>query len=81
MSDDFLQFLKETGRGRFKVYLGMAAGVGKTVATLYRIYESRQQRLPKLDSSQSRSCSSSRATSSMCLSPCEPPAPSVSCPS
>ncbi len=34
MSDDFLQFLKETRRGRFKVYLGMAAGVGKTVAML-----------------------------------------------
>ncbi len=35
MSDDFLQFLKETTRrGRFKVYLGMAAGVGKTVAML-----------------------------------------------
>jgi two-component system sensor histidine kinase KdpD len=34
VSDDFLQFLKETRRGRFKVYLGMAAGVGKTVAML-----------------------------------------------
>jgi two-component system sensor histidine kinase KdpD len=34
MGDDFLQFLKETRRGRFKVYLGMAAGVGKTVAML-----------------------------------------------
>ncbi len=34
MSDDFLQFIKEMRRGRFKVYLGMAAGVGKTVAML-----------------------------------------------
>jgi two-component system, OmpR family, sensor histidine kinase KdpD len=34
VSDDFLQFLKEAHRGRFKVYLGMAAGVGKTVAML-----------------------------------------------
>jgi two-component system sensor histidine kinase KdpD len=34
VSDDFLQFLKDTRRGRFKVYLGMAAGVGKTVAML-----------------------------------------------
>jgi two-component system sensor histidine kinase KdpD len=34
VSDDFLQFVKEMRRGRFKVYLGMAAGVGKTVAML-----------------------------------------------
>jgi two-component system sensor histidine kinase KdpD len=34
VSDDFLQFLKAARRGRFKVYLGMAAGVGKTVAML-----------------------------------------------
>ena len=34
MTDDFLQFLKDMRRGRFKVYLGMAAGVGKTVAML-----------------------------------------------
>ncbi len=34
MSDDFLQFIKDMRRGRFKVYLGMAAGVGKTVAML-----------------------------------------------
>ncbi len=34
MSEDFLQFVKEARRGRFKVYLGMAAGVGKTVAML-----------------------------------------------
>jgi two-component system, OmpR family, sensor histidine kinase KdpD len=34
VTDDFLQFLKDTKRGRFKVYLGMAAGVGKTVAML-----------------------------------------------
>jgi two-component system sensor histidine kinase KdpD len=34
VGDDFLQFLKEARRGRFKVYLGMAAGVGKTVAML-----------------------------------------------
>jgi two-component system, OmpR family, sensor histidine kinase KdpD len=34
VSDDFLQFLKDTHRGRLKVYLGMAAGVGKTVAML-----------------------------------------------
>ena len=34
MSDDFLQFLKDARRGRLKVYLGMAAGVGKTVAML-----------------------------------------------
>ena len=34
MTDDFLQFLKDARRGRFKVFLGMAAGVGKTVAML-----------------------------------------------
>jgi two-component system sensor histidine kinase KdpD len=34
VSEDFLQFVKEARRGRFKVYLGMAAGVGKTVAML-----------------------------------------------
>jgi two-component system sensor histidine kinase KdpD len=34
VTDDFLKFLKDTRRGRFKVYLGMAAGVGKTVAML-----------------------------------------------
>jgi two-component system, OmpR family, sensor histidine kinase KdpD len=34
VTDDFLQFLKDMRRGRFKVYLGMAAGVGKTVAML-----------------------------------------------
>jgi two-component system sensor histidine kinase KdpD len=34
VTDDFLQFLKDARRGRFKVYLGMAAGVGKTVAML-----------------------------------------------
>jgi len=34
VGDDFLQFLKDARRGRFKVYLGMAAGVGKTVAML-----------------------------------------------
>jgi two-component system sensor histidine kinase KdpD len=34
VSDDFLQFIKDARRGRLKVYLGMAAGVGKTVAML-----------------------------------------------
>ncbi len=34
MGDDFLQFLKDARCGRLKVYLGMAAGVGKTVAML-----------------------------------------------
>jgi len=34
VGDDFLQFLKDSRRGRLKVYLGMAAGVGKTVAML-----------------------------------------------
>jgi two-component system sensor histidine kinase KdpD len=34
VNDDFLQFLKDARRGRLKVYLGMAAGVGKTVAML-----------------------------------------------
>ena len=34
MTDDFLKFLKASKDGRLKVYLGMAAGVGKTVAML-----------------------------------------------
>ncbi len=34
MTDDFLKFLKASKQGRLKVYLGMAAGVGKTVAML-----------------------------------------------
>ncbi|APR79952.1 Osmosensitive K+ channel histidine kinase KdpD [Minicystis rosea] len=34
MTDDFLQFLKGAQGGRLKVYLGMAAGVGKTVAMI-----------------------------------------------
>lgn len=34
MTDDFLKFLKAERGGRLKVYLGMAAGVGKTVAML-----------------------------------------------
>jgi two-component system, OmpR family, sensor histidine kinase KdpD len=34
VNDDFLQFLRDARRGRLKVYLGMAAGVGKTVAML-----------------------------------------------
>jgi len=34
VSDDFLKFLKGSKEGRLKVYLGMAAGVGKTVAML-----------------------------------------------
>jgi two-component system sensor histidine kinase KdpD len=34
VTDDFLQFFRAAKRGRFKVYLGMAAGVGKTVAML-----------------------------------------------
>ncbi|MFT3769766.1 MAG: universal stress protein [Minicystis sp.] len=34
MTDDFLKFLEGSKEGRLKVYLGMAAGVGKTVAML-----------------------------------------------
>jgi len=34
VTGDFLKFLRESRDGRFKVYLGMAAGVGKTVAML-----------------------------------------------
>lgn len=34
MTNDFPKFLKGSGEGRLKVYLGMAAGVGKTVAML-----------------------------------------------
>jgi two-component system sensor histidine kinase KdpD len=34
VSDDFLDFLKGAREGRLKVYLGMAAGVGKTMAML-----------------------------------------------
>jgi two-component system sensor histidine kinase KdpD len=34
VTDDFLKFLKASSDGRLKVYLGMAAGVGKTVAML-----------------------------------------------
>lgn len=34
MSNDFLKFLRASGEGKLKVYLGMAAGVGKTVAML-----------------------------------------------
>jgi two-component system sensor histidine kinase KdpD len=34
VTDDFLKFLKTSKEGRLKVYLGMAAGVGKTVAML-----------------------------------------------
>ena len=34
MTDDFLEFLRGERRGRLKIYLGMAAGVGKTVAML-----------------------------------------------
>jgi two-component system, OmpR family, sensor histidine kinase KdpD len=34
VTDDFLKFLKASKQGRLKVYLGMAAGVGKTVAML-----------------------------------------------
>jgi two-component system, OmpR family, sensor histidine kinase KdpD len=34
LADDFLKFLKGARTGRLKVYLGMAAGVGKTVAML-----------------------------------------------
>ena len=34
MDDDFLRFLRASKQGRLKVYLGMAAGVGKTVAML-----------------------------------------------
>jgi len=34
VSDEFLKFLKGDREGRLKVYLGMAAGVGKTVAML-----------------------------------------------
>ncbi len=34
MTDDFLDILKGESGGRLKVYLGMAAGVGKTVAML-----------------------------------------------
>lgn len=34
MADDFLRFLKGSKQGQLKVYLGMAAGVGKTMAML-----------------------------------------------
>ena len=34
VTDDFLEFLRGERRGRLKIYLGMAAGVGKTVAML-----------------------------------------------
>ncbi len=34
LTDDFLKFLKASKQGSLKVYLGMAAGVGKTVAML-----------------------------------------------
>lgn len=34
MTEDFLQFLRAEKQGRLKVFLGMAAGVGKTVAML-----------------------------------------------
>lgn len=34
MTDDFLAFVRAQRRGRLKVFLGMAAGVGKTVAML-----------------------------------------------
>ncbi len=34
MSEDFLAFVRAQRRGKLKVYLGMAAGVGKTVAML-----------------------------------------------
>ncbi|MGZ3456286.1 MAG: histidine kinase, partial [Polyangiales bacterium] len=34
MTDDFLAFIRAQKRGRLKVFLGMAAGVGKTVAML-----------------------------------------------
>jgi two-component system sensor histidine kinase KdpD len=34
VTDDFLAFVRAKGRGRLKVFLGMAAGVGKTVAML-----------------------------------------------
>jgi two-component system, OmpR family, sensor histidine kinase KdpD len=34
VADDFLQFIKAAKLGHLKVYLGMAAGVGKTVAML-----------------------------------------------
>lgn len=34
MGDDFLAFIRGSNPGRLKVYLGMAAGVGKTVAML-----------------------------------------------
>jgi len=34
VDDDFLRFLRASKQGRLKVYLGMAAGVGKTVAML-----------------------------------------------
>jgi two-component system sensor histidine kinase KdpD len=34
VTDEFLEFLRGERRGRLKIYLGMAAGVGKTVAML-----------------------------------------------
>jgi two-component system sensor histidine kinase KdpD len=34
VTDDFLAFVRASKRGRLKVFLGMAAGVGKTVAML-----------------------------------------------
>ncbi|GAC1538212.1 MAG: universal stress protein [Polyangiales bacterium] len=34
MADEFLEFLRGARRGRLKIHLGMAAGVGKTVAML-----------------------------------------------
>jgi len=34
MTDEFLAFVRASKRGRLKVFLGMAAGVGKTVAML-----------------------------------------------
>jgi two-component system sensor histidine kinase KdpD len=46
VADDFLKFLKAGRQGRLKVYLGMAAGVGKTVAMLR---EGRRLRVEGLD--------------------------------